>query len=32
MANFYKRFTEPVRNAQPQIIEAVLKVYDKVRE
>lgn len=32
MANFYKRFTEPVRNAQSQIIEAVLKVYDKVRE
>lgn len=32
MANFYKRFTEPVRNAQPQLIEAVLKVYDKVRE
>lgn len=31
MANFYKRFSESVRNAQAQIIEAVLKIYDKVR-
>jgi len=32
MGNFYRRFTEPVRNAEPQIIQSVLRVYDKVRE
>lgn len=32
MGNFYKKFTEPVRNVQTQLIESVLSVYDKVRE
>jgi dynein heavy chain len=32
MTNFYKRFSETIKTVQPQIIEAVLKVYDKVRE
>lgn len=31
MANFYKKFSENVRNAEPQIIESVINVYDKVR-
>lgn len=31
MANFYKKFSENVRNAEPQIIETVINVYDKVR-
>lgn len=32
MTNFYRRFAEPIRNAQPQIIQSVLRVYDKVRD
>lgn len=32
MTNFYRRFSESVRNVQPQLIDAVLKVYDKVRD
>jgi dynein heavy chain, axonemal len=31
MGNFYRKFSEPVRNAEQQIIETVIKVYDKVR-
>ena len=32
MANFYRKFSENVRNAETQIISSVIKVYDKVRE
>ena len=32
MTNFYRKFSENVRNIQPQVIQAVLNVYDKVRQ
>lgn len=32
MSNFYKKYSENVRNAQAQVIDTVLKLYDKVRE
>jgi dynein heavy chain len=32
MTNFYKKYSESVRNAQNQIIDAVLKVYETVRD
>ena len=32
LANFYRKFSENVRNAEPQIISSVIRVYDKVRE
>lgn len=32
MNNFYKKFSENVRNSEHQIIDTVIKVYDKVRE
>jgi dynein heavy chain, axonemal len=32
MGNFYRKFSESVRSVQPQLIETVIKVYDKVRE
>ena len=32
MGNFFRKFSENVRGAQDQLIEAVTRVYDKVRE
>jgi dynein heavy chain, axonemal len=30
--NFYKKFSEPIRNVLPKIIDSVLLVYNKVKE
>lgn len=32
MGHFYKRYSEPIREAEEQLIDAVLHVYDRVRE
>ena len=30
--HFYKKFSEPIRNALPAVIEDVLSVYDRVKK